>query len=65
MTDYEAQSLQIAIDTYHVYFWGDVIAAGTLVAAIIGGFFAFLHCVKLHNSLKVQNGMLCFRLSKI
>jgi hypothetical protein len=62
MTDYETQSLQIATDTYHVYWWADVIAAGALVAAIVGGFFAFLTLRKIAQQLESAkwNALLSF-----
>jgi len=62
MTDYETQSLQIATDTYHVYWWADVIAVGALVAAIVGGFFAFLTLSKIAQQLESAkwNALLSF-----
>jgi hypothetical protein len=47
MTDYDTQSLQIAADTLRVYFWGDVIVGGALLAAICGGFVAFFTLRKI------------------
>lgn len=62
MTDYEAQSLQIAIDTYHVYFWGDLIAAVALIVAIVGGIFAFSTLRKITQQLESAkwNALLSF-----
>jgi len=62
VSDYEAQSLQIATDTYHVYFWGDVIAVGTLAAAIVGGFFVFFTLRKIAQQLESAkwNALLLF-----
>jgi hypothetical protein len=62
MTDYETQSLQIATDTYHVYFWGDIIAATTLLAAICGGFVAFFTLRKIAQQLESAkwNALLSF-----
>lgn len=62
MTDYEAQSLQIATDTYNVYFWADVIAACTLLAVICGGFVAFLTLRKIAQQLESAkwNALLSF-----
>lgn len=42
MSEFEALSLDVARKTYEVYFWGDVIAATALLAAIVGGIVAVL-----------------------
>ncbi|MCX7095125.1 MAG: hypothetical protein NTY50_16955 [Methylobacter sp.] len=62
MTDYETQSLQIATDTYHVYFWGDVIATITLLAAICAGCIAFFTLRKIAQQLESAkwNALLSF-----
>jgi hypothetical protein len=41
MTDFEAQSLAIARHALSVAWWADVIAACALVAAVLGGIFAY------------------------
>ncbi|SJM90904.1 conserved hypothetical protein [Crenothrix polyspora] len=62
MSDYETQSLQIATDTLHVYFWGDVITACALLAAICGGFVAFFTLRKIAQQLESAkwNALLSF-----
>jgi len=62
MTEYETQSLQIASDTYHIYFWGEVIAAVALIVAIVGGRFAFSTLQKITQQLESAkwNALLSF-----
>lgn len=62
MTDYEAQSLQIATKTYHVYFWSDVFAGIGLVVAIVGGCFAYFTLRKIAQQLESAkwNALLSF-----
>ena len=58
MTDYEAQSLQIASDTFLVYLGADFIAFGALVAAIWGGKIAFSTLNQIRQQLDIAKSSL-------